>query len=284
MQIEPGAKMTPDIVLLSISGYVCTSINETVKITFLGTGTSQGVPVIACECATCQSSDPRDKRLRASLLVETSANIIVIDAGPDFRQQMLNERVKKINAILLTHEHKDHIAGMDDLRAFNFKSQAAIDIYAEERVQAAVRNEYAYVFSENHYPGVPRMELHNIDNYNFEIKGDVIIPLRVFHYRLPVFGFRIGDMAYITDANYIPEETKEKLIGVKYLVINALRKEKHISHYSLDEALGLIREVSPRKAYITHIGHQMGKQAEVNRELPVNVTLAWDGLEVACVD
>ncbi len=284
MQIEPGAKMTPDIVLLSISGYVCTSINETVKITFLGTGTSQGVPVIACECATCQSSDPRDKRLRASLLVETSANIIVIDAGPDFRQQMLNARVKKINAILLTHEHKDHIAGMDDLRAFNFKSQAAIDIYAEERVQAAVRNEYAYVFSENHYPGVPRMELHNIDNFNFEIRGDVIMPLRVFHYRLPVFGFRIGDMAYITDANYIPEETKEKLIGVKYLVINALRKEKHISHYSLDEALGLIREVSPRKAYITHIGHQMGKQAEVNRELPVNVTLAWDGLEVACVD
>jgi phosphoribosyl 1,2-cyclic phosphate phosphodiesterase len=276
--------MTPDIVLLSISGYVCKSINETVKITFLGTGTSQGVPVIACECAICQSSDPRDKRLRASILVETSANTIVIDAGPDFRQQMLNARVKKMDAILLTHEHKDHIAGMDDLRAFNFKSQAAIDIYAEERVQAAVRNEYAYVFSENHYPGVPRMELHNIDNYNFEIRGDVIIPLRVFHYRLPVFGFRIGDMAYITDANYIPEETKEKLIGVKYLVINALRKEKHISHFSLDEALGLIREVSPRKAYITHIGHQMGKQAEVNRELPVNVTLAWDGLEVACDD
>jgi phosphoribosyl 1,2-cyclic phosphate phosphodiesterase len=276
--------MTPDIVLLSISGYVCKSINETVKITFLGTGTSQGVPVIACECAICQSSDPKDKRLRASILVETSANTIVIDAGPDFRQQMLNARVKRMDAILLTHEHKDHIAGMDDLRAFNFKSQAAIDIYAEERVQAAVRNEYAYVFSENHYPGVPRMELHNIDNYNFEIRGDVIIPLRVFHYRLPVFGFRIGDMAYITDANYIPEETKEKLIGVKYLVINALRKEKHISHFSLDEALGLIREVSPRKAYITHIGHQMGKQAEVNRELPVNVTLAWDGLEVACDD
>jgi phosphoribosyl 1,2-cyclic phosphate phosphodiesterase len=276
--------MTPDIVLLSISGYVCKSINETVKITFLGTGTSQGVPVIACECAICQSSDPKDKRLRASILVETSANTIVIDAGPDFRQQMLNAGVKRMDAILLTHEHKDHIAGMDDLRAFNFKSQAAIDIYAEERVQAAVRNEYAYVFSENHYPGVPRMELHNIDNYNFEIRGDVIIPLRVFHYRLPVFGFRIGDMAYITDANYIPEETKEKLIGVKYLVINALRKEKHISHFSLDEALGLIREVSPRKAYITHIGHQMGKQAEVNRELPVNVTLAWDGLEVACDD
>lgn len=274
--------MTPDIVLLSFSGYVCNSIDATVKITFLGTGTSQGVPVIACECAICQSSDPMDKRLRASLLVETSANTIVIDAGPDFRHQMLNAKVKKIDAILLTHEHKDHIAGMDDLRAFNYKSQAAIDIYAEERVQSAVRKEYAYVFSENHYPGVPRMELHNIDDFSLEIKGDIITPLRVFHYRLPIFGFRIGDMAYITDANYIPEETKERLIGVKYLVINALRREKHISHYSLEEALGLIREVSPRKAYITHIGHQMGKHAEINRELPVNVTLAWDGLEVVC--
>jgi phosphoribosyl 1,2-cyclic phosphate phosphodiesterase len=255
-----------------------------VKITFLGTGTSQGVPVIACECATCVSDDSKDKRLRASLLVETFANTIVIDAGPDFRQQMLNARVKKLDAIFLTHEHKDHIAGMDDLRAFNYKSQAAIDIYAEERVQNAVRKEYAYVFAENQYPGVPKMELHNIDAYNIELKGDIIIPLRIFHYRLPILGFRIGDMAYVTDANYIPEETKEKLIGVKYLVVNALRKEKHISHFSLGEALNLIEEVSPRKAFITHISHQMGKHAEVNRELPVNVTLAWDGLEVYCED
>jgi len=255
-----------------------------VKITFLGTGTSQGVPVIACECATCTSADSRDKRLRASLLVETAANTIVIDAGPDFRQQMLTARVKKLDAIFLTHEHKDHIAGMDDLRAFNYKSQAAIDIYAEERVQNAVRKEYAYVFSEIQYPGVPKMELHNIDTYNIDLRGDILIPLRIFHYRLPILGFRIGDMAYITDANYIPEETKEKLIGVKYLVINALRKEKHISHFSLAEALKLIEEVSPRKAFITHIGHQMGRHADVNRELPVNVTLAWDGLEVYCED
>jgi phosphoribosyl 1,2-cyclic phosphate phosphodiesterase len=274
--------VTAVIVLLSFSDYVCSAKLKTVKITFLGTGTSQGVPVIACECDVCTSPDPKDKRLRASLLVETAQNTFVIDAGPDFRQQMLNARVKKLDAILLTHEHKDHIAGMDDLRAFNYKSQGAIDIYAEERVQAAVRKEYAYVFSENHYPGVPKMELHNIDNLNFTIKGDTITPLRIFHYRLPIFGFRIGDMAYITDANYISEETKEKLFGVKYLVINALRKEKHISHFSLAEALELIREVSPRKAFITHIGHQMGKHEDVNRDMPHNVTLAWDGQEVVC--
>ncbi len=254
------------------------------KITFLGTGTSQGVPVIACECATCLSDDCHDKRLRASLLVETASNTIVIDAGPDFRQQMLSAGVKKLDAILLTHEHKDHIAGMDDLRAFNYKSQSAIDIYAEERVQNAVRKEYEYVFAENRYPGVPKMELHTIAGYNIDLNGDEIIPLRIFHYRLPILGFRIGEMAYITDANYIPEETREKIIGVKYLVINALRKEKHISHFSLGEALALIEQVSPRKAYITHIGHQMGRHADVNRDLPVNVTLAWDGLEVNCVE
>ncbi len=252
------------------------------KITFLGTGTSQGVPVIACECATCLSPDPKDNRLRAALLIETDSNTLVIDAGPDFRQQMLRSKVKKLDAIFLTHEHKDHIAGLDDLRAFNFKSQRAIDIYAEERVQHAVRKEYAYVFAENQYPGVPKMELHNVDNYQIRIRDDIIIPLRIFHYRLPILGFRIGNMGYLTDANYIPEETKEKLIGVKYLVINALRKEKHISHFSLAEALSFIEEISPRKAFITHIGHQMGKHSDVNKELPANVTLAWDGLEVNC--
>ena len=254
------------------------------KITFLGTGTSQGVPVIACECSTCLSTDPKDNRLRAALLVETSENTLVIDAGPDFRQQMLRANVRKLDAILLTHEHKDHIAGMDDLRAFNYKSQSAIDIYAEERVLHAVRKEYAYVFAENQYPGVPKMELHTIDNYNVKIRGDIINLLRIFHYRLPILGFRIGNLGYITDANYIPEETKEKLIGVKYLVINALRKEKHISHFSLGEALSFIEEISPRKAFITHIGHQMGRHAEVNKEMPANVTLAWDGLEVICED
>lgn len=252
------------------------------KITFLGTGTSQGVPVIACECSTCLSEDTHDKRLRTSLLVETDETTLLFDAGPDFRQQMLREHVLKLDSILLTHEHKDHISGMDDVRAFNYKSQDAIDIYAEERVQKAIKKEYSYVFSEYQYPGIPKMRLNAIPEHSFNVKGIQIIPIRVFHYRLPVYGFRIGNFAYITDANYIPEESKEKLIGVKYLVINALRKEKHISHFSLREAVDFIREVSPKKAFITHISHQMGFYAEVSKELPRGIALAYDGLSFEC--
>jgi phosphoribosyl 1,2-cyclic phosphate phosphodiesterase len=255
-----------------------------VKITFLGTGTSQGVPVIACECSTCQSKDQHDKRLRTSLLLETEEKTLLFDAGPDFRQQMLRENIRKLDSILLTHEHKDHIAGMDDVRAFNFKSQDAIDIYAEERVQKAIKKEFSYVFSEYQYPGVPKMRLNNIPEHSFIVKGIPVIPLRVFHYQLPVYGFRIQDFAYITDANYIPEETKEKLFGVKYLVINALRKEKHISHFSLREAVDIIREISPKKAYITHISHQMGYHSEVSNELPPEIILAYDGLSFFCKD
>ena len=252
------------------------------KITFLGTGTSQGVPVIACECNTCLSSDQHDKRLRTSLLLETDKTILLFDAGPDFRQQMLSENVKKLDSILLTHEHKDHIAGLDDVRAFNYKSQDAIDIYAEERVQKALKREYSYVFSEYQYPGVPKMRLISITEHTFNVKGIQIDPIRVFHYRLPVLGFRVSNFAYITDANYIPEKSKEKLFGVKYLVINALRKEKHISHFSLREAIDLIREISPKKAYITHISHQMGYHAEVSKELPKGIYLAYDGLSFLC--
>ena len=254
------------------------------KITFLGTGTSQGIPVIACECNTCLSDDFHDKRLRTSLLLDKRGITLLFDAGPDFRQQMLRENVKKLDSIILTHEHKDHISGMDDVRAFNYKSQDAVDIYAEERVQKAIRKEYSYVFSEYQYPGIPKMRLNTISDNNFNIKEVEIIPLRVFHYRLPVYGFRIGDFAYITDANYIPEETKEKLFGVKYLVINALRKEKHISHFSLREAIDFIREVSPKKAYITHISHQMGLHNEVSKELPPEIVLAYDGLSFLCDD
>lgn len=248
------------------------------KITFLGTGTSQGVPVIACNCNTCTSDDKRDQRLRTSLLIETPELNVVIDAGPDFRQQMLAVKLAKLDAIILTHEHKDHIAGMDDVRAFNYRSQDAIDIYAEERVQKAVVQEYSYVFAEYQYPGIPKMRLNMIPEHSFNINGLEIIPVRVFHYRLPILGFRIGNFAYITDANYIPEESKEKLFGVKYLVLNALRREKHISHFSLMEAVEIIREISPRKAYLTHISHQMGRYAEIQKELPPSIILAWDGL------
>jgi phosphoribosyl 1,2-cyclic phosphate phosphodiesterase len=253
-----------------------------VKITFLGTGTSQGVPVIACNCKTCQSGDTHDNRLRTSILLETEGASLLFDAGPDFRQQMLREHVCKLDAILLTHEHKDHIAGLDDVRAFNYKSQDAIDIYSEERVLKALKKEYSYVFSEFQYPGIPRMRLNTIDDQSFVVRGIQITPVRVFHYRLPVYGFRIGSLAYITDANYIPEESKEKLYGVKYLIINALRKEKHISHFSLREAIDFIREISPKKAFITHISHQMGCHDEVSKELPPEITLAYDGLSFLC--
>lgn len=247
------------------------------KITFLGTGTSQGVPVIACDCNTCISDDLKDKRLRTSLMLQTDETTIVFDAGPDFRQQMLREHVKKLDAILLTHEHKDHIAGMDDVRAFNFKSQDAIDIYAEEEVQEAVKREYRYVF-ENKYPGIPKMRLNLIPAFGFNIGSLKIIPIRVIHKDLDIYGFRTGAFAYITDADYIPESSMEKLIGVKYLVINALRKQKHSSHFSLGEAIDYIRKISPKRAYITHISHQMGRYGEVSAELPPDIVLAYDGM------
>jgi phosphoribosyl 1,2-cyclic phosphate phosphodiesterase len=255
-----------------------------VKITFLGTGTSQGVPVIACECDTCLSEDPRDKRLRTSLLLESGTSTLLFDAGPDFRQQMLREKVKRLDAIFLTHEHKDHIAGMDDVRAFNYKSQDAVDIYAEERVQKAVRREFSYVFAEYQYPGIPRMRLNPIGDFPFIVKGVEIIPVRVRHMHLEIYGFRIGNFAYITDANYIPEGSKEKLIGVKYLVVNALRKEKHISHFSLREAIDFIKEISPKRAFLTHISHQMGLNENVGKELPPGIMLAYDGLSLICED
>ena len=251
------------------------------KVTFLGTGTSQGVPVIACPCPVCQSTDEKDKRLRTSILIEKESKTIIIDTGPDFRQQMLRENVKILDAILYTHDHKDHIAGLDDVRAYNFINQKPVDVYLEERVIPSIKREFSYIFADNKYPGVPQINLNTIDNnYSFEACGIKITPIRAFHYRLPVLGFRIGHFTYITDANYLPEEEKEKIIGSQFIVINALRKQKHISHFSLDEAVNLINEFGPRRGFITHISHQMGLHEEVKNELPPNIFLAYDGLTI----
>jgi len=248
------------------------------KATLLGTGTSQGVPVIACKCPVCTSEDPHDTRLRTSALIEVEGSTLLIDAGPDFRQQMLTHKVEHIDAIIFTHEHRDHIAGLDDVRAFNFIHQKPIDIYAEHRVQEALKSVFSYSFAEKKYPGVPQLNMYNLSPDPLVIAGVKVIPIRAYHYKMPVLGFRVGDFAYITDANYIDEYEKRKLIGVKYFVINALRKRKHISHFALREALELIKEISPKRAYITHISHQMGLHAEVNRELPQGVALGYDGL------
>jgi len=252
------------------------------KVTFLGTGTSQGIPVIACRCKVCQSKDPRDTRLRCSILVEVDDLTMAIDSGPDFRQQMLRAGVQQLDAILLTHEHKDHVAGMDDIRAFNFINRKPMDIYAEERVQLAIKREFAYVFADYRYPGIPRINLHSIENKPFLVNGVEIIPIRVYHYRLPIFGFRIKDFTYITDASYISDQEIAKVKGSRYLVVNALRKEKHLTHFNLEEAEKLIRLISPEKAFITHISHQFGLHAELVKELPEGVTMAYDTLSFHC--
>ena len=248
------------------------------KVTVLGSGTSQGVPVIACECKVCRSDDVRDKRLRSSIMVETNNHFFVIDTGPDFRQQMLRHSVKKIMAVLYTHEHKDHVAGLDDIRAFNFALKKDIDIYAEMRVQKALKREYAYIFSENKYPGIPQIQMHTIINRVFEIEGVSIIPVRIMHHKLPVFGFRFGKFAYLTDLKSVPEEEKEKLLDLDVLILAALRKEAHLSHMNLEEALELIKELSPRRTYLTHLSHNFGLHAEEEKKLPADVWIAFDGL------
>ncbi len=252
--------------------------NNILKVTFLGTGTSQGVPVIACKCNVCQSADEKDKRLRTSLLIECDNKNIVIDSGPDFRQQMLRAGVSKLDAILFTHEHKDHIAGLDDIRAFNYVQQQPMDVFAEERVQWAIKQEFAYIFAEFKYPGVPQVTMHTVENSEFSIGDIKITPIRVMHLRLPVLGFRINNFTYITDANFISDEEKEKIKGSRYLVLNGLRIQKHISHYSLSEAVELIRELNPEKGFITHISHQLGLHEEVQNDLPPGIFLAYDGL------
>lgn len=249
-------------------------------VTFLGTGTSQGVPVIACDCEVCRSLDFRDKRLRVSVHLQIGNKSLVIDSGPDFRQQVLRERIKTLDALLFTHEHKDHTAGMDDIRAFNFFQGKAIPVYGRPTVLEQLQREYAYVFSEHQYPGIPRVQLQPIANEPFVVEGIEVIPVEVLHYRLPVYGFRIGDFTYITDANFIADGELEKVRGSRVIVLNALRREPHISHFTLDQAVELLRDLQPEKGFLTHISHQMGRHAEVDKLLPPNVHLAFDGLKI----
>lgn len=251
------------------------------KLTFLGTGTSQGVPVIACDCGVCLSADIRDKRLRSSVLITINNINYLIDCGPDFRQQMLREEIQDIRAILFTHEHKDHIAGMDDVRAFNFKHQKDMDVYCDMNVQKALLREFPYVFSDNKYPGVPEVNIHQINsNESFNIDGNLFTPIEVMHYKLPVLGFRVNDLTYITDAKTISRKEIEKIKGTRVLVINALRISEHISHFNLKEALSFINEVKPEVAYLTHVSHLMGRSEDVEKKLPDQVILAYDGLQV----
>ncbi len=216
--------------------------------------------------------------MRSSILVESEDQVLIIDTGPDFRQQMLQTNVTKLDAVLYTHEHRDHIAGLDDIRAFNYIQKSPMDLFAEERVLRALKSGFPYVFAEKKYPGIPQVIMNAITTEPFKVGQVPIIPIRMMHYRLPVLGFRIGDFAYLTDANFISEGEKEKLFGVKYMVVNALRKETHISHFTLSQAVSLILELGPRKGYLTHLSHQMGPSSELEDVLPSNIQPAYDGL------
>lgn len=249
------------------------------KITFLGTGTSQGVPFIGCDCAVCTSPDKRDNRLRTSVWIETAGTSIVIDSGPDFRYQMLRANVRKLDAIIYTHGHKDHVAGMDDIRAYNYHYQKDMEVFATEETQGTLKREFQYVFSDKTYPGIPQVNLHTINGDTpFTINGITITPIKVLHYKLEVLGFRIGDFTYITDANYIAPAEMEKIKGSRALVLNALRHEQHVSHYTLKEAIEVAAESGAENAYFTHISHQLGLHTEIDSHLPLGMHLAYDGL------
>ncbi|MCU0379739.1 MAG: MBL fold metallo-hydrolase [Chitinophagaceae bacterium] len=251
------------------------------QVTFLGTGTSSGVPMIGCDCAVCLSADRRDKRLRSSVMVETEQTRLVVDTTPDFRYQMLRSETRHLDAVLYTHPHKDHIAGLDDVRAFNFFSGKPMDVYAGSLTEEALRRDFYYAFSDTRYPGVPELNLHPIDLTPFQVGDIPVTPIEVWHLKMPVHGFRFGNFTYITDANRLEEREKQKIRGSSILVLNALRKEKHISHFNLDEAIALVQELEVPRAYFTHISHQLGLHEEVSRDLPAGIALAYDGLQVS---
>ena len=250
-------------------------------LTILGSGTSQGVPVIACDCEVCQSKNQKDKRTRTSVLIHINGENHVVDSGPDFRVQMLRENIKSLKSVIFTHEHKDHIAGLDDIRPFNYLEKRDMNVYASDRVEEALLREYHYIFTKDKYPGIPNVNLTIFDNNKFLIDENIEIePIKVLHYKLPVFGFRIGDITYITDAKTISPEEKEKVKGSETIIINALRREPHLSHFNLDEALEFIKEMNPKRAYLTHISHLFGKHDEIEKELPNNVFMAFDGMKL----
>lgn len=247
------------------------------KVTFLGTGTSQGVPPIGCTSEVCLSSNPKDKRLRSSIHVEVEGLSIVIDAGPDFRYQMIRAGIRKIDALLFTHEHRDHTAGLDDIRPYNYLQEDHLDVYCTRHVLNTFKQQYHYIFDEKPYPGIPLIRFHQIENKPFEVRGIPIIPIEVMHFKLPVLGFRIGTFTYITDANFIAEEEQIKAKGSKHLVLNALRRESHISHFTLEEAVSQAKKIGAEHTWFTHMSHQIGLHDEVNAELPSNMQLAYDG-------
>ena len=252
-------------------------MKKDMRITLLGTGTSQGVPVIACGCEVCHSSNPKDNRLRSSVLIQVDDLNLVIDTGPDFRQQMLREKVVKVDSILYTHHHKDHVAGMDDIRAFNHKWKRDMPLYCNQLTSEALKLEFPYIFSNSSYPGIPKVEINIIKNKPFIIDKTIIQPIEVLHYKLPVFGFRIKNFVYLTDVSEVSSKEKEKMKGADLIILDALRKKDHISHFTLDQALALLEELKPKQALLTHISHFMGLHDNVNKELPNYVNLAYDG-------